>query len=286
MQALIAQFGRAGRSATRSCRLSGTPAVSARTGGCFDPWMRVPERIGATVLNVAADHGHHRRLGGLNGHDLPRKRRLLVPWRTATVHIGRGKYWEPNVWMRRSCEHAMGGLDAAARRDVGRYVGDHLTGPLRFSCGQWPVAAGAQEVRQAPGVAARQRTFWPIGAGFLRRSEPVNSGSGTARLTTRSGLAGRSGLAANCGLVKRSGSDSAEWAAARLVKVPPNLCSAAESARKVPTAGSWGWSSAVPGWPARKRGACAGSYAAQTAAAQAPRWWSSSGTAPRLPQPR
>jgi hypothetical protein len=88
-------------------------------------------------------------------------------------------------------------------------------------------------------------------------------------LAARSGLAGRSCSAAECGLVKRSGSDCAGLAAARLVKVPPNLRSAAGPVRKVPTTGSPEWSSAAPGWPTRKRDAYEKSYAARTAAQQA-----------------
>jgi hypothetical protein len=53
---------------------------------------------------VAANHGHHHRVGILDGHGLPRQRRLLVPGGLAPVHMDRehdrGSYWEPNVWMR------------------------------------------------------------------------------------------------------------------------------------------------------------------------------------------
>lgn len=69
--------------------------------------MRDPERIGAAVLNlaaVAADHGHHRRVGGLDGHDLPESGDYWFPGGLATVHIDRerdrGSCWEPSIWMR------------------------------------------------------------------------------------------------------------------------------------------------------------------------------------------
>ena len=277
MQALIAPVRPGWKNATRLCRLSGAPAGSARTAGCLT--RRCATRSGSEPPSLTRPLSL--RITGTTAEwedwtDMTSPKAAItgslagLPPSTSTASATAAAAGSRASGCATRCEHAMGSLRTLWHAEtLVATLGDHLTGPLRLTCGQWPVAAGAQAVPQAPGVAARERTFWLIGAGLRRRSEPVNSGSGTATLTTRSGLAGRSCLAANCGLVKRSGSDSAGWAAARLVKVPPNLYSAAGPARKVPTAGSSGWSSAAPGWPARKRGACAGSYAARTAAAQA-----------------
>lgn len=63
-------------------------------------------------------------------------------------------------------------------------------------------------------------------------------------MRTRSGSVTQlQGLVTNSGLVTRLGLDSAELAAARLVKVPRKLCPAAALAKKATTAGSWGWPS-------------------------------------------
>ena len=77
-------------------------------GLLFDPWMRVHERAGATILEAraafVADHRNGRRVGGMDADGVPRERRLLVPGRAYDrrdrPRADVGSYWEPNVWMR------------------------------------------------------------------------------------------------------------------------------------------------------------------------------------------
>jgi hypothetical protein len=77
-------------------------------GLLFDPWMRVHERIGATVLKPEP---HSLRITGTaadwqdwTGMAFPDSGDYWFPGGLATVHIDRerdrGSYWEPNVWMR------------------------------------------------------------------------------------------------------------------------------------------------------------------------------------------
>ena len=77
-------------------------------GLLFDPWMRVHERIGATILKPEP---HSLRITGTVAEwqdwtdmTFPETDDYWFPGGLATVHIDqdkdRGSYWEPNVWMR------------------------------------------------------------------------------------------------------------------------------------------------------------------------------------------
>ncbi len=77
-------------------------------GLLFDPWMRVHERLGATVLKPEP---HSLRITGSvpeweewTGMAFPESGEYWFPVGLATLSIdrdqGRGMYWEPNVWMR------------------------------------------------------------------------------------------------------------------------------------------------------------------------------------------
>jgi GNAT superfamily N-acetyltransferase len=77
-------------------------------GLLFDPWMRVHERLGATVLKPES---HSLRItGGIGdweiwiGIDFPESGDYWFPGGLAPLTIDRardeGGYWEPNVWMR------------------------------------------------------------------------------------------------------------------------------------------------------------------------------------------
>jgi hypothetical protein len=76
-------------------------------GWLFDPWMRVHERLGATVLKVEP---HSLRITGTVAEweewtqmSFPESGDYWFPAGLATVAIDRdadrGRYWEPNVWM-------------------------------------------------------------------------------------------------------------------------------------------------------------------------------------------
>jgi GNAT superfamily N-acetyltransferase len=76
-------------------------------GLLFDPWMRVHERLGATVIKPEA---HSLRISGpvaaweeWTGHEFPESGDYWFPGGLATVSINReqdqGLYFEPNVWM-------------------------------------------------------------------------------------------------------------------------------------------------------------------------------------------
>ena len=78
-----------------------------KDGLLFDPWMRVHERLGATVLKPEP---HSLRITGTvaewegwTGMDFPEGGDYWFPRGLATVAIDRdadrGLYWEPNVWM-------------------------------------------------------------------------------------------------------------------------------------------------------------------------------------------
>ncbi|HEX9415506.1 MAG TPA: hypothetical protein VF895_02225 [Gaiellaceae bacterium] len=77
-------------------------------GLLFDPWMRVHERLGGTVL---APEAHSLRITGSVAEweawtemAFPESGEYVFPAGLATVEIDReqdvGRYWEPNVWMR------------------------------------------------------------------------------------------------------------------------------------------------------------------------------------------
>ncbi|MBD0329440.1 MAG: hypothetical protein ICV64_04980 [Thermoleophilia bacterium] len=84
-----------------------------RTDGLlFDPWMRVHERLGATVVRVEP---RSLRITGTVGEweawtalPFPETGEYVFPGGLATVAIDReadrGRYWEPNAWM----HHALG----------------------------------------------------------------------------------------------------------------------------------------------------------------------------------
>jgi hypothetical protein len=76
-------------------------------GLLFDPWMRVHERLGGTVLRPEP---HSLRITGAvseweswTGMAFPASGEYVFPGGLATVEIDRdqdiGRYWEPNVWM-------------------------------------------------------------------------------------------------------------------------------------------------------------------------------------------
>lgn len=76
-------------------------------GLLFDPWMRVHERLGATVLRpepqslrITGTVGEWETWTGMS---FPESGDYWFPGGLATVHINRaddsGRYWEPNVWM-------------------------------------------------------------------------------------------------------------------------------------------------------------------------------------------
>lgn len=77
-------------------------------GMLFDPWMRVHERLGATVLKPEPRSlritGSVGEWEGWTGMSFPESGDYWFPGGLATVAIDReadrGRYWEPNVWMR------------------------------------------------------------------------------------------------------------------------------------------------------------------------------------------
>lgn len=79
-------------------------------GLLFDPWMRVHERLGATILKP--EPRSLRITGTINewqewtGMTFPASGNYWFPHGLTTVAIdraaNRGSYWEPNVWMRHS----------------------------------------------------------------------------------------------------------------------------------------------------------------------------------------
>jgi hypothetical protein len=77
-------------------------------GLLFDPWMRVHERAGATVLKPEPLSlritGSVAEWETWTGNTFPDSGDYWFPGGLSTVHIDRehdrGSYWEPNVWMR------------------------------------------------------------------------------------------------------------------------------------------------------------------------------------------
>jgi hypothetical protein len=77
-------------------------------GLLFDPWMRVHERLGATVLKPEPQSlritGTVPEWEAWTGMAFPESGQYVFPAGLATVEIDReadvGRYWEPNVWMR------------------------------------------------------------------------------------------------------------------------------------------------------------------------------------------
>ena len=77
-------------------------------GRAFDPWLRVHERLGATVLRPEPRSlritGTVAEWEGWTGMSFPESGDYWFPGGLATVAIDReadeGRYWEPNVWMR------------------------------------------------------------------------------------------------------------------------------------------------------------------------------------------
>jgi hypothetical protein len=77
-------------------------------GLLFDPWLRVHERLGAVVLKPVPESMHI--TGSVaeweewTGMQFPESGRYWFPHGLAPVTIDyeadRGRYWEPNVWMR------------------------------------------------------------------------------------------------------------------------------------------------------------------------------------------
>jgi len=76
-------------------------------GLLFDPWLRVHERLGASILKPEP---HSLRITGTvseweewTGMSFPETRDYWFPGGLATVAIDReadlGRYWEPNIWM-------------------------------------------------------------------------------------------------------------------------------------------------------------------------------------------
>jgi hypothetical protein len=74
----------------------------------FDPWMRVHERLGATILKpepqslrITASVGDWEERVGMS---FPETGEYVFPGGLATLAVDRerdiGRYWEPNVWMR------------------------------------------------------------------------------------------------------------------------------------------------------------------------------------------
>jgi GNAT superfamily N-acetyltransferase len=86
-------------------------------GLLFDPWMRVHERLGATVLkpepNSLRITGTIAEWEEWTGMAFPDSGDYWFPQGLATVTIDReadrGSYWEPNVWMCHAVEHGVGG---------------------------------------------------------------------------------------------------------------------------------------------------------------------------------
>jgi hypothetical protein len=81
-------------------------------GLLFDPWMRVHERLGATVLKAEP---HSLRITGTvvewetwTAMSFPESGDYWFPSGLTTVRIDRagdsGSYWEPNVWMHHAWE--------------------------------------------------------------------------------------------------------------------------------------------------------------------------------------
>jgi hypothetical protein len=77
-------------------------------GLLFDPWMRVHERLGATVLKPEPRSlritGSTAEWESWTGMTFPDSGDYWFPGGLSTVHIDReqdrGSYWEPNIWMR------------------------------------------------------------------------------------------------------------------------------------------------------------------------------------------
>jgi len=77
-------------------------------GMAFDPWMRVHERLGATILKPEPQSlritGTIAEWEKWTGMTFPETGEYWFPGGLATVSIhceqDRGSYWEPNVWMR------------------------------------------------------------------------------------------------------------------------------------------------------------------------------------------
>jgi hypothetical protein len=76
-------------------------------GQLLDPWMRIPERVGARVSTPLPES---MRITGTvgdweswTGMVFPDSGEYVFPQGLSTVHIDhaedRGSYWEPNVWM-------------------------------------------------------------------------------------------------------------------------------------------------------------------------------------------
>jgi hypothetical protein len=76
-------------------------------GLLFDPWLRVHERLGATVLKVEPRSlrisGTVAEWEGWTGMSFPESGDYWFPRGLTTLHVDRevdrGRYWEPNVWM-------------------------------------------------------------------------------------------------------------------------------------------------------------------------------------------
>ena len=90
-------------------------------GSHFDPWIRVHERVGGVVIaplsGVDDDRGAGVRLGGVDGHGVPRRRRLRLPGRPrAAPRAQRDR--SPRRAQRVASALALGGEphDAVARR--------------------------------------------------------------------------------------------------------------------------------------------------------------------------
>jgi GNAT superfamily N-acetyltransferase len=75
-------------------------------GLLFDPWLRVHERLGATVLRPEPRSlritGSVDEWSDWTGMAFPEDGDYWFPGGLALLHVedGRGFYWEPNVWMR------------------------------------------------------------------------------------------------------------------------------------------------------------------------------------------
>ena len=79
-------------------------------GLAFDPWIRVHERIGGEILKPEPESlritGTVAEWEGWTGILYPEPGEYVFPRGLAalTVEDGKGRYWEPNVWMRHGVE--------------------------------------------------------------------------------------------------------------------------------------------------------------------------------------
>ena len=131
-------------------------------GSHFDPWIRLHERVGGTparpVPGVDDDGGARLRLGGVDGHGVPRRRRPRLPGRARAAP--RARRSRPATSSRTS---GSGTSRYAGRRTTPSLV---ATSPSRSS----EATASASRLSAARGSAATRRSV----SARRWRNEPSN----------------------------------------------------------------------------------------------------------------